>query len=131
MITYIDTSVIVKLIIDEPESQHADVIWTSAESLAACSLAHVETRAALAAANRAGRISADQLEEAEANLGELWAQLYVVDVDETLVRHAGDLARLHSLRGYDAVHLSAAVRVGARVMAVSDGRLAAPHATAA
>jgi predicted nucleic acid-binding protein len=124
VITYVDTSVIVKLIIDEPESDHASMIWTSAASLAACQLAHVEARAALASAHREGRVTSAELDNAEANLVELWSQLYVVDVDESLVRHAGDLARLHALRGYDAVHLGAALFVGARVMAVSDGRLA-------
>lgn len=124
MITYVDTSVIVKLLIDEAESEHSDLIWTSADSLATCSLAFVETRAALAAANRANRITLDDLNEAEVGLDELWSQLHVVDVDEDLIRGAADLARQHALRGYDAIHLSAAVRVGALVMAVSDGRLA-------
>jgi len=124
MITYVDTSVIVKLLIDEAESEHADMIWTSAESLATCSLAFVEARVALSAANRADRITLDDLNEAEVGLDELWSQFHVVDVDEDLIRDAADLARQHGLRGYDAVHLSAAVRVGAHVMAVSEGRLA-------
>ena len=124
MITYVDTSVIVKLLIDEAESEHAEVIWTSAESLATCSLAFVETRAALSAAHRANRITVDEMNEAQLGFDELWSQVHVVEVDDDLIRYAADLAHQHGLRGYDAVHLSAAVAVGAHVIAVSDGRLA-------
>ena len=35
----------------------------------------------------------------------------VVNVDDDLVRAAGALARAHALRGYDAVHCAAALRV--------------------
>jgi uncharacterized protein len=35
----------------------------------------------------------------------------LVEVDDPLARHAGQLAGAHGLRGYDAVHLAAADRV--------------------
>jgi hypothetical protein len=35
----------------------------------------------------------------------------LVEVDDLLVQHAGQLAEAHGLRGYDAVHLAAADRV--------------------
>jgi predicted nucleic acid-binding protein len=44
-------------------------------------------------------------------LEELYAQLRTVAVDEPLVRHAGDLAAQHALRGYDAVHLACALQL--------------------
>ena len=55
----------------------------------------------------------------------LWSQLSVVEVDEDLMRLAGDLAITHSLRGYDAVHLAAASLVGATVFSSADRRLCA------
>jgi len=35
----------------------------------------------------------------------------LVEVDDPLARHAGQVAEAHGLRGYDAVHLAAADRV--------------------
>ena len=40
-----------------------------------------------------------------------------------LVEHASDLAELHGLRGYDAVHLAAALAVGAVVLTSADADL--------
>jgi PIN domain nuclease of toxin-antitoxin system len=50
MITYVDTSTLLKLVVDEEGSDRAAVIWSSAESVAAVSLIEVEARSALAAA---------------------------------------------------------------------------------
>lgn len=125
MITYVDTSVLMKLIIDEPGSDHAAVAWDTADDLATCVITHAEARAALAAAARAGRLAITAHQQALNVLEELWAQMFIADADEDLVRVAGDLAELHALRGYDAVHLAAALRVAASIMATSDRRLIA------
>ena len=50
MITYVDTSTLIKLIVDEEGSDRAELIWQSADSVASVSLVVVEARAALAAA---------------------------------------------------------------------------------
>ena len=47
----------------------------------------------------------------------------MVEVDDGLVRRAGELAELHALRGYDADHLAAAERVADdEVVLVAGGR---------
>ena len=38
-------------------------------------------------------------------------QMDVIELDDQLARRAGDLAEVHSLRGYDAVHVAAADRL--------------------
>ena len=123
MITYIDTSTLIKLLIDEVGTTEAGVIWDEPDVLLSARIAHVEARAALAAAQRQGRISADVLRAAEETLEIVWSQVFVVEIDEDLIRLAGDLARAHSLRGYDAVHLAAAHLVGADVFSSADRRL--------
>jgi predicted nucleic acid-binding protein len=40
-----------------------------------------------------------------------YEELDLVEVDDALARHAGQLAEAHGLRGYGAVHLAAADRV--------------------
>jgi predicted nucleic acid-binding protein len=70
-----------------------------------------ETRAALAQARRTGRATAAQVRAAIDELDDRYAQLELVEIDDVLVRQAGELTDSHGLRGYDAVHLAAARRV--------------------
>lgn len=123
MITYVDTSTLIKLLIDEAGTTEAGRIWDEPDVLVSARIGHVEARAALAAARRQGRISADVLRNGVDGLDILWSQLSVVEIDEALMRLAGDLAAAHSLRGYDAVHLAAAHVVGADVFSSADRRL--------
>lgn len=44
-------------------------------------------------------------------IDDLYAELHVVGIDGTLAQSAGELAELHGLRGYDAVHLASAISV--------------------
>lgn len=123
MITYVDTSTLIKLLIDEAGTVEAAMIWDEADSLVTFRVAHVEARAALAAAERRRRISADGLRDALEGLEVVWSQLSVLELDEVLMRLAGDLAEAHGLRGYDALHLAAAHLVGAEVFSSADRHL--------
>ena len=125
MITYVDTSTLIKLLIDEGDATEAGLIWEQADVLVSARICFVEARAALHAAQRQGRISADVLRHAVDRLEDLWSQMSVVEIDEGLMRRAGVLAAAHSLRGYDAVHLAAAHLVGADVFSSADRRLCA------
>lgn len=125
MITYVDTSTLLKLLIDEVGTAEAGLIWDVPDVLVAARVGHVEARAALAAARREGRISAHVFRAALEGLEMLWSQVSVVEIDEDLMRMAGELAEAHSLRGYDAVHLAAARLVGADVFSSADRRLCA------
>ena len=123
MITYVDTSTLIKLLIDEVGTTEAGLIWDEPDVLVSSRVGHVEARAALAAARRQGRISAVVFRAAVEGLEVLWSQVSVVEIDEDLMRLAGDLAVAHSLRGSDAVHLAAAHLVGADVFSSADRRL--------
>ncbi len=123
MITYVDPSTLLKLIIDEPGSDRAEVIWRSADVLASVNLIVVEARAALAAACRQGRITAAKHLQAKAALLTLVGDLYAVEVTDALLHHAADLAEREALRGYDAVHLAAALLVKASVITSADSTL--------
>ena len=125
MITYIDTSTLIKLLIDEVGTAEAGQIWDEADVLVVARIGHVEARAALAAARRQKRISAQVFRAALEGLEVLWSQVSVVEIDEPLMRLAGELAEAKSLRGYDAVHLAAAHLVGAEVFSSADRRLCA------
>ncbi|MEA2469189.1 MAG: uncharacterized protein QOE38_187 [Thermoleophilaceae bacterium] len=86
-------------------------LWDRADLVVSSQLVYPESRAAVAAATRAGRIDAPTHVKAVAALKDLYAQLRIVAIDEPLARQAGDLATQHALRGYDAVHLACALNV--------------------
>lgn len=104
MITYVDTSTLLKLIIDENGSERAMTIWTSADAVTSVSLIAVEARAALAAARRGSHLTEVQLRAAIAELEALVSDLHIVPVTDDLVASAAELADTEGLRGYDAVH---------------------------
>lgn len=111
MIAYFDTSAIVPLIVDEPTSPDCERLWNDASRVVCVRLVYAEARAALARAERMGRMTRRQLTKSVAELGSLLAVVDYVEVTDHLVRSAGDLAQDHALRGYDAVHLAAALSV--------------------
>ena len=125
MITYVDTSTLIKLLVAEPGSDRAGRIWDSADNLASVTLVVVESRGALASAERGGRITRSQHRRAKSALGGLVEQIDLVEVTLDIVMAASDIAEREGLRGYDAVHLAAAVFVGADVMSTADRDLAA------
>ena len=123
MITYVDTSTLIKLLIDEAGSNRARQVWDSADALVTVRLTAVEARATLAAATRAKRLTSRQLIAAVAEFDLLWSSLNVVEVNADIIARASDLADVHALRGYDAVHLAAALVAGAELFTSADRRL--------
>ncbi len=112
MIAYFDTSALVPLLITEAGSVVAGQLWEAADRVASVRLVYPEARAALAQAHRLQRLSARQLRTAVRELDDICDQLDIVEVDTALARRGGELAEAHALRGYDAVHLAAADRLG-------------------
>jgi predicted nucleic acid-binding protein len=112
VIFYFDTSALIKLVLSERGSELAATLWESAEPAASTILSYPEGRAALAAAQRSGRIGRDTYEGSLAKFETLHEELISVGVDERLARSAGDHAARLRLRGYDAVHLATALELG-------------------
>lgn len=109
MILYLDTSALVKLCVAEPGSDAVAKAAGEAAAVATHLVAYAEMRAALAKAVRMGRLAPAALDRLVADFELIWASLDVVGVTEPLVRRAGDLTAQHGLRGYDGVHLAAAL----------------------
>ena len=123
MITYVDTSTLLKRLLDEAGSPRADVIWEAADILASAEILLVEARAALAAAHRDRRLTTAELRVAKADLIVLLEEITFVEVTGELIDRAADLAETEALRGYDAVHLAAAMAVQANVLTSADDAL--------
>ena len=126
MITYIDTSVLLKLLVDdEVGADAAQRLWLDSDFVLCAEIGYAEARAALASSRRGGRLDARGLSTAKAELNALWAQVDIVPVTTELVLAAGQLAESEGLRGYDAVHLAAALAGRATVVATADSQLLA------
>ena len=123
MITYVDTSKLLKRLLMEQGSDGADAIWNAADVLASAVIVIVEARAALSAAQRGGRLTAAELRDVKAELVELLEEVTFIEITDDLVAQAADLAEAEALRGYDAIHLAAALAIGANVLTSADGAL--------
>jgi len=99
----------VKLLLAEEGSGQAAELWDGAAAVRMASVGYAEVRAALAAARRSRRLSRGGLATARAKLERRWSEIDVQDLDDLLVRMAGDVAETFALRALDAVHLAAAL----------------------
>ena len=109
MIAYFDTSAVIPLLIGEPSSATCARMWNEAARSVSVRLLHPEARAALARAERMGRITRSQHAVAVAELETIITEIDLVEITAQLARNAGDLAQTHQMSGYDAVHLAAAI----------------------
>ena len=108
MILYLDTSALVKLVVEEPGSDAVDGLAAAAEYAVSSVIAYAECRSAIARAAQARRLDASA---AVRSLERVWDAVQTLDVDVRLSVRAGDLASRHLLRGLDSLHLASALEV--------------------
>lgn len=106
MILYLDTSGLVKIFLNEAGSDATRTSIGQADMLATSQVTYAEAMAAFARRHREGGLNDDQLDVMTSELGRLWADFNVIGVDEIA---AGGFALRHGLRGFDAIHLAAAM----------------------
>jgi uncharacterized protein len=124
-LVYFDSSALVKLVVEEAGSELAAELWDGCDAAVASRLAYPEVRAALAAAARNHDLTEHELNAAEQAWDGYWTATRPVELTAAVEQQAGQLARVHALRGADAVHLVSALAIGdpALVVAVWDRRL--------
>jgi predicted nucleic acid-binding protein len=120
---YFDTSAVLKLVLQEAGSATVELAARSATRLLAATVLLAEAGAALAAARRSGRLTAAGHGLAQRSLQVLWAPFLPVVPDVALCHRAALLAEQEALRGYDAVHLAAALTVPTDAFVCADARL--------
>jgi uncharacterized protein len=125
-VAYFDTSAVMRYLLTwRTGHRAARQAWDEADDVTSVSIVYAETRAALAAARRARSLTAPGLRLAKTAWETLWDELSVVTVDEALAVGAGELAERDALRGYDAVHLAAALAGGCDLLLSADAALCA------
>ena len=106
MIVYLDTSSLVKLYVQEAHTALVKKWVEEAEIVATCRIAYPETMSAINRRFRQGDLTEKQHDSLVATFSNDWGRFASVDFDEL---EAGRLVNLYGLRGFDAVHLSAAM----------------------
>lgn len=111
---YLDSSALVKLMIEEPESEALTEAVTD-HDLISSELALVELPRVFHRL-RSGRRASEQ-EGLRAALDEVLRDIFLVPVDRTLLIEAGDLPDAY-LRSLDAIHVASALRTAERADAM-------------
>ncbi|MDN5347320.1 MAG: uncharacterized protein PWP65_884 [Clostridia bacterium] len=115
MICYLDTSALVKLYVYEEGSEIVRKLVDAASVVATSKVAYPEARAALARGFREGLLKEKDYHEVVVALQNDWLKYLALEVSDSLVWLAGELAEKHRLRGFDAIHLAAAVTLKTQV----------------
>jgi uncharacterized protein len=115
VIVYVDTSVLVKWFIAEAGSDETELFLEAADELATAAIALPEAVAAIGRRVRRGDISQADGADAVNEFRGQWPLLRKVSITDGVIDSAGQLAWDHDLRGYDAVHLAAALLFGSLV----------------
>lgn len=106
MILYLDSSSIVKDYLEELHSESVREWIQLADLVATSSVAYPEVLSALTRRWRQGEFNLERLRLLHGKLEEDWSRFLLLPV---LERSAGDLVLRHPLRGFDAIHLAAAL----------------------
>ena len=108
MILYLDTSALVKLFFHEAGSKLVVELTHRADSVITSQVAYAESCSALARRRRDKRLTEAEFNGAKKRLDETWPQMDTILIDEI---KAGELAIKHVIRGFDAIHLAAALEL--------------------
>lgn len=108
-IIYLDTSALIKRYIQERGSDELAEWINFATFSGTATITYAEISVALAKIERMQWISSKEASVAWENFLEDYPFLVNIEITQNLVVLAGDLAMEHGLRGYDAVHLAAAL----------------------
>jgi predicted nucleic acid-binding protein len=109
MICYLDSSAIVKLYVDEEASDTVRELVDSSVVVATSGVAYAEVRAAFARGLREGALDEAGYRRAVASFHADWPTFLCLEAVNSLLFLAGDLTEEYRLRGFDAIHLAAAI----------------------
>lgn len=109
MIVYLDASALVKRYIDEDGTTEVNALIDEADYNVTNLISRAEVSAAIMRASRMDILSQEDALEAIGRFQSEWESIQRLPMTEATVEEADNLVRSHDLRGYDAVHLAAAI----------------------
>lgn len=108
-LAYLDTSILVKLYVQEPDSQRVAELVEETKAAATSLVACAEARAAFARLHREGAFSPEEYDRLVSAFRKDWVEYLMVYPTQEVVFRAGALAEKHGLRGFHAIHLASAL----------------------
>ena len=105
---YLDTSALLKLYVEEDDSDFVEGAVQDAETTVTSIMTYVETRAAFSRRRRDGSLTLADYHRVVREFEREWERYFVIPVTDSMIKSAGKLAETHGLRGYDALHLASA-----------------------
>lgn len=118
MIHYLDTSALVKRYIQEPGTSAVRALFRRGRHLATARVAHAELAATLARLCKEGFLGTGSRNAIFARIEPDLAVMTVVEIRPPLLRRVAPLVTRRPLRGYDALHLAAALALRDQGVAV-------------
>jgi len=109
VITYFDTSSIVKWLFEESYSELAGIARDTAEFAVTSLIAYSEALSAIRRARQENRCSESEMVYAREQFLEIWGDFTWIPPSEGIILDTQSLIFLHGLRAYDAIHLASAL----------------------
>ena len=125
MITYFDTSSLLKFIIKEIGSEENLNIWNFSDEKVCSQLTRTEMHSALMRKVREGSISASAMRARLNAMDKLFADVVLVDITSDVIDASCELVKELPLKSADAIHLATALMVRADLFSSSDKKLCA------
>jgi predicted nucleic acid-binding protein len=126
---YLDTSVVLRALLEAGVSPELDAKLGSATALVTSRLALVESARALLRLGRDGRVAEAALADAEREIESLWRRCEVFELSRAVCDLAARIAPRHALRALDALHAATFVlarrRLAGLELLTADERLRA------
>lgn len=109
MILYLDTSDLVKLYVEERNSDNVRRLVKNCEVVATSIISYAEARAAFARKFREKGFEEKAYRQVKKDLERDWDNYFILNLSEEIVKSAGNLSERYELRGSDALHLASAL----------------------
>jgi predicted nucleic acid-binding protein len=111
VIVYLDTSSLVKLYVEEIDSEKIKKFSHEAAVVSTSKIAYAEARAAFARKRKEAEFSFKVLRKIVEDFNRDWESYFVIEITDGLIRSAGDVAEKYLLRGFDSIHLASAIHL--------------------
>jgi hypothetical protein len=125
MITYFDSSSLLKFIIREIGSEETRYIWSLSNEKVCSHLTRTEMHSALMRKVREGSVPASAVPAHLGALDKLFADVTLIDITSDVIDASCELVKEFPLKSADAIHLATALMVRADLFSSSDKKLCA------
>jgi len=125
MITYFDSSSLLKFIIREIGSEGTRYIWSLSNEKVCSHLTRTEMHSALMRKVREGSVPASAVPAHLGALDKLFADVILIDITSDVIDASCELVKVFPLKSADAIHLATALMVRADLFSSSDKKLCA------